>query len=100
MLPDGLSAWMARKGFKAVGELRGMLSVAAGTDAVAYERAGYVTGLRAANVLGGRSNDSVGRSVSGGGAVRAGRATKHGPMIAAPSTAKGRPVNSPLGESS
>jgi hypothetical protein len=71
VLPDGLSAWMARKGFKAVGELR-MLSVAAGTDAVAYERAGYVTGLRAANVLGGRSNDSVGRSVSGGGAVRAG----------------------------
>ena len=50
MLLDGLSAWMARKGFKAVDELRGMLSVPPGTDEAAYERAGYVTGLRAANV--------------------------------------------------
>jgi dihydroorotate dehydrogenase (fumarate) len=50
LLLDGLSAWMARKGFKAVDELRGMLSVPPGTDAAAYERAGYVTGLRAANV--------------------------------------------------
>jgi dihydroorotate dehydrogenase len=47
---DGLSAWMARKGFKSVDELRGMLSVSSGIDAVAYERSGYVTGLRAANV--------------------------------------------------
>ena len=50
VLLDGLSAWMARKGFKSVDELRGMLSVPPGTDAAAYERAGYVTGLRAANV--------------------------------------------------
>jgi dihydroorotate dehydrogenase (fumarate) len=50
VLLDGLSAWMARKGFKSVDELRGMLSVPSATDAVAYERAGYVTGLRAANV--------------------------------------------------
>ena len=50
VLLDGLSAWMARKGFKAVDELRGMLSVPPGTDTVAYERAGYVTGLRAANI--------------------------------------------------
>jgi dihydroorotate dehydrogenase (fumarate) len=50
VLLDGLSAWMARKGFKAVDELRGMLSVPPGTDEAAYERAGYVTGLRAANV--------------------------------------------------
>jgi dihydroorotate dehydrogenase (fumarate) len=50
VLLDGLSAWMARKGFDAVDELRGMLSVPPGTDAAAYERAGYVTGLRAANV--------------------------------------------------
>jgi dihydroorotate dehydrogenase (fumarate) len=50
VLLDGLSAWMARKGFKAVDELRGMLSVPSRTDAAAYERAGYVTGLRAANV--------------------------------------------------
>jgi dihydroorotate dehydrogenase (fumarate) len=49
-LLDGLSAWMDRKGFKAVDELRGMLSVARGTAEAAYERAGYVTGLRAANV--------------------------------------------------
>ncbi len=50
VLLDGLSAWMARKGFKSVDELHGMLSVPPGTDAAAYERAGYVTGLRAANV--------------------------------------------------
>ena len=50
VLLDGLSAWMARKGFGSVDELRGMLSVPPGTDAAAYERVGYVTGLRAANV--------------------------------------------------
>jgi dihydroorotate dehydrogenase (fumarate) len=50
VLLDGLSAWMARKGFQSVEELRGMLSVPLDTDAEAYERAGYVTGLRAANV--------------------------------------------------
>jgi dihydroorotate dehydrogenase (fumarate) len=48
VLLDGLSKWMAPKGFKAVEELRGMLSVPPGTDAAAYERAGYATGLRAA----------------------------------------------------
>ncbi len=50
VLLDGLSAWMARKGFNAVDELRGMLSVPPDTEAAGYERAGYVTGLRAANV--------------------------------------------------
>ena len=50
VLLDGLSTWMDRKGFKAVDELRGMLSVPPGTDEAAYERAGYVTGLRTANV--------------------------------------------------
>jgi dihydroorotate dehydrogenase (fumarate) len=50
VLLDGLSAWMARKGFESLDELRGMLSVPSGTDAAAYERAGYVTGLRTANV--------------------------------------------------
>jgi dihydroorotate dehydrogenase (fumarate) len=49
VLLDGLSAWMKRKGFKTVDELRGMLSVPPGDEA-AYERAGYVAGLRAANV--------------------------------------------------
>jgi dihydroorotate dehydrogenase (fumarate) len=50
VLLDGLTAWMMRKGFKSVDELRGMLSVPPGTDQAAYERAGYVTGLRTANV--------------------------------------------------
>ena len=50
VLLDGLSAWMARKGFQSVDELRGMLSVPPDADAAEYERAGYVTGLRAANV--------------------------------------------------
>jgi dihydroorotate dehydrogenase (fumarate) len=50
VLLDGLSAWMARKGFESVDELRGMMSVPLDADAAAYERTGYVTGLRAANV--------------------------------------------------
>jgi len=49
VLLDGLSAWMKAKGFQAVDELRGMLSVTPDTDEVAYERAGYVSALRAAN---------------------------------------------------
>jgi dihydroorotate dehydrogenase (fumarate) len=50
VLLDGLIAWMARKGLQSIDELRGMLSVPPGSDAAAYERAGYVAGLRAANV--------------------------------------------------
>jgi dihydroorotate dehydrogenase (fumarate) len=50
VLLDGLSAWMARKGFESVDELRGRLSVPLDADAAAYQRTGYVTGLRAANV--------------------------------------------------
>jgi dihydroorotate dehydrogenase (fumarate) len=49
-LLDGLSDWMQRKGFQSVDDLRGLLSVPVNTDEAAYERAGYVTGLRAANV--------------------------------------------------
>ena len=49
VLLDGLSAWMARKGFQTVDGLRGMLSVPPGADGAAYERAGYVSALRAAN---------------------------------------------------
>jgi len=49
VLLDGLSAWMARKGFKAAGEFRGMLSVPPEADEAAYQRAGYVNALRAAN---------------------------------------------------
>ena len=44
-----LSAWMARKQFSSVAEVRGLLAVPDGTDQAAYERAGYVTALEAAN---------------------------------------------------
>jgi dihydroorotate dehydrogenase (fumarate) len=44
-----LSAWMARKGFGSVAEVRGLLAVPDGTDQAAYERAGYVTALEEAN---------------------------------------------------
>jgi hypothetical protein len=40
---------MASKGFQAVADFRGMLAVAADADEAAYERAAYVTALRAAN---------------------------------------------------
>ncbi len=49
MLLDGLSDWMVRKGFAAVADVRGLLSVPADADQAAYERAGYVTALQAAN---------------------------------------------------
>ena len=49
VLLDGLSQWMARKGYASVGELRGTLAVPADTDQAAYERAGYVRELRAVN---------------------------------------------------
>ena len=49
VLLDELSAWMARQGFGSVAEVRGMLAVPDGTDQAAYERAGYVTALDAAN---------------------------------------------------
>ena len=49
VLLDGLSDWMARKGFAAVDELRGLLAVPPGTDETDYERAGYVGALREAN---------------------------------------------------
>jgi dihydroorotate dehydrogenase (fumarate) len=50
VLLDGLSGWMARKGFAAVDQLRGMLSVPLGTDEAAHERAGYVGAMREANI--------------------------------------------------
>ena len=49
VLLDGLSSWMARKGFHSVGELRGMFSVPTGAGDAAHERASYVNALRAAN---------------------------------------------------
>ena len=48
-LLDGLTSWMARKGFGSLDAVRGMLSVPASGDEAAYERAGYVTAMRAAN---------------------------------------------------
>jgi dihydroorotate dehydrogenase (fumarate) len=48
-LVDGLSAWMVRKGFESLGEVRGLLAVPAAGDASDYERAAYVTAMRAAN---------------------------------------------------
>ncbi len=49
VLIDGLEAWMERKGFNALSEVRGKLAVPPGVDATEHERAGYVTSLRAAN---------------------------------------------------
>ncbi|HUA02585.1 MAG TPA: dihydroorotate dehydrogenase-like protein [Solirubrobacteraceae bacterium] len=48
-LLDGLSSWMARKGFTTLDAVRGLLAVPTGADGGAYERAGYVTAMRAAN---------------------------------------------------
>jgi dihydroorotate dehydrogenase (fumarate) len=45
----GLTEWMTRKGFRTLGELRGMLAAPAQTDDDTYQRAGYVAALRAAN---------------------------------------------------
>jgi dihydroorotate dehydrogenase (fumarate) len=49
VLLEGLTEWMRRKGFTALGEVRGMLAVPPETDQAAYERAGYVSAMRAAN---------------------------------------------------
>jgi len=49
VLLDGLSGWMARKGYPSVAGVRGMLALPAGTDRAAYEREGYVRAMRDAN---------------------------------------------------
>jgi len=49
VLLDGLSGWMARKGYPSVAGVRGMLTLPPGTDRAAYEREGYVRAMRAAN---------------------------------------------------
>jgi len=49
VLLNGLADWMARKGFTAVHELRGMLAVPADADETLQQRAGYVGALRKAN---------------------------------------------------
>jgi dihydroorotate dehydrogenase (fumarate) len=48
-LLDGLSRWMERKGFRTLEEVRGLLAVPSEADGAAYERASYVTAMRAAN---------------------------------------------------
>ncbi len=48
-LLDGLSTWMARKGFQTLDQFRGMLSAPPDSDQTAYQRAGYVSAMRAAN---------------------------------------------------
>ncbi len=40
---------MTRKGFASVTDVRGLLSVQAGTEQAAYKRAGYVSMLQTAN---------------------------------------------------
>src|ERR1700730_10231184 len=42
VLLDGLADWMARKGYASVDDVRGLLAVAAGTDAAAFKGAGYL----------------------------------------------------------
>jgi dihydroorotate dehydrogenase (fumarate) len=49
VLLDGLATWMTRKGFGSLRELRGMLAVPPDAGGAAYERAAYVSALRAAN---------------------------------------------------
>jgi len=49
VLLDGLSGWMARKGYPSVAAVRGMLALPAATDQPAYEREGYVRAMQAAN---------------------------------------------------
>lgn len=44
-LIDGLDAWMTRKGFTSLEQVRGRLAVPAEVDPTAYQRAGYVAAL-------------------------------------------------------
>jgi len=50
VLLDGLSAWMTRRGYASVADVRGLLAGPAGADQASHERAGYVRALRAANI--------------------------------------------------
>ncbi len=49
VLLEGLADWMARKGFAAVHELRGLLAVPGDADEALQQRVGYVGALRGAN---------------------------------------------------
>jgi dihydroorotate dehydrogenase (fumarate) len=50
VLLDGLAAWMKRKGFAAVGDLRGLLRAPEGMDNAAYGRTGYLAAIRGATL--------------------------------------------------
>lgn len=45
-LVDGLAAWLGRRGFRSVTAMRGLAALPPGTDAVAHERAAYVSAVR------------------------------------------------------
>jgi dihydroorotate dehydrogenase (fumarate) len=49
VLLDGLSEWMARKGFAGVDEVRGLVSTPPNAHEETAERLGYVSAMRAAN---------------------------------------------------
>jgi dihydroorotate dehydrogenase (fumarate) len=49
VLLDGLSSWMAAKGFRSVDELRGLLAAPHEAGEADRRRAGYVAAMRAAN---------------------------------------------------
>jgi dihydroorotate dehydrogenase (fumarate) len=49
VLLDGLTAWMSRKGFTRVDELRGMLAAVPSGHEAERERAGYVSAMHEAN---------------------------------------------------
>jgi dihydroorotate dehydrogenase (fumarate) len=49
VLLDGLRDWMERKSFQSAQDVRGVLSVPADADTGGYERAAYVSAIRAAN---------------------------------------------------
>jgi dihydroorotate dehydrogenase (fumarate) len=48
VLLDGLTAWMNRKGFTAMSDLRGILSLSEATDLAAYGRSGYLAAVHGA----------------------------------------------------
>lgn len=50
VLLDGLTAWLARKGYAGVDDARGRLAVPRDVDGTAYERSGYVAALERARV--------------------------------------------------
>ena len=48
VLLDGLTAWMGRKGFTAMRQVRSLLSVPPTADGAAYERSSYLAAMRQA----------------------------------------------------